>query len=240
MNNTTIFPEGKLRPSRKAFYEDEFQTVFPVTYTPVKAGVFNVYLFGPIFESTQFIAAIEALQAAGSDDTVVIHLSSPGGSLDATDTFLQAMNDCDGRVIVRATGGCHSAGSVILLHADEFTLSENFNCLIHNGACGAGGDFNKFVAQAKHSIDYMNKIMRKTYEGFLSPDEIEALVEGKDFWLDAAEFMRRWEARQEYFRGAVEEAQNARLLALQEQINAAAAQVPKKRKSKSRAKAEAE
>lgn len=201
MNDLQTAPIGKrIFPRRGDFDGEGYVPDFPVTYQPVRAGVFHVYLFGAIEESTQFIGAIEALQAAGDNDVVVIHLSTPGGSLDATDTFLQAMHECEGRVIVKASGGCHSAGSIILMHAPEFTLSDNFSCLIHNGSTGSWGKYSDFKAQTKHSTEYMERVMRNSYEGFLTEDEIEALLDGKDYWLNAEEFCARYESRNEYMR----------------------------------------
>lgn len=168
---------------------------FDVTYQPKQCGIYNIYLFGIIEDTRQFTGALEVLARASEDDLVCIHLSTPGGNLDATDTFIQGMRECEARVVVKATGGVHSAGTVILLNADEFMLSENFNCLVHNGSVGAGGKFSDFIAHAAANVEYMNRVMRRTYEGFLTPEEIEALVKGQDFWFNAEQFVKRWEAR---------------------------------------------
>jgi ATP-dependent protease ClpP protease subunit len=104
--------------------------------------------------------------------------------MDATDTFLSAMHQCEGRSSSMRSGGCHSCGSIILMHANEFTLSENFNMLVHNGSLGGYDDLNKFAAHAKHGVEYMMKVMRRTYEGFLTPEELQAMIDGKDFWMD--------------------------------------------------------
>lgn len=181
----------------------DYYSVYPpfeVSGNRSQAMHFRIRLFGPIFDTSQFVDALEVLQAANEGDIVEVHLSTPGGNMDATDTFLQAMHECEGRVIIRATGGCHSCGSIILMNATEFTLSENFNMLIHNGSTGAGDDLNKFAARAKFNVAYMNRVLRTTYEGFLTPAEIEAMIEGKDFWIEGPEFMERWECRQEHFR----------------------------------------
>lgn len=180
---------------------------FGVTYTPLNSGVFNIYLFGVIEDATQFISAIEVLQQATEMDKVVIHLSTDGGSLDATDTFLTAMRDCEAHIVVKASGGVHSAGTVILLNADEFFLSENFNALIHNGSCGAGGKFSDFRLQAAATQRYMESVMHSAYSGFLSDEEIEQLLDGKDFWMDGDEFAQRFEARNEILREQMEAAQ---------------------------------
>src|SRR6478736_1149365 len=96
------------RQKRASEYGYAVYDEFPVSYTPVKAGEYNIYLFGQIEHSEQFISAIEVFQAAGEMDEVHVHLSTPGGSMAARDTFLAAMHQCEGRVIVHATGGVHS------------------------------------------------------------------------------------------------------------------------------------
>jgi ATP-dependent Clp protease protease subunit len=194
---------GKSRRGDGEFYS--VYSPFEVSAARSHAMHFNIYLFGPIMDASQFIGPMEVLQAAGEGDLVELHLSTPGGCMDSTDTFLQALRECEGRVVVRATGGVHSCGSIILMNAPEFSLSENFNSLIHNGSTGGYGDLNKFAASSKHSVDYMNKVLRKTYEGFLTPDELNAMIDGKDFWLDGAEWMRRFKMRQDHFRGRMQD-----------------------------------
>lgn len=183
-------------------YEDE--NAFRVSYVSTNAGVYNIFLYGPILDASQFVDAIQAMSVASEIDVVTIHLSTPGGSLDATDTFIHAMRECSARIIVKASGGVHSAGSVILLNADEFTLSENFNCLIHNGSVGPAGKFSDWRAETKHTDAYMERVMRSTYEGFLSEEELDSLLAGKDIWLDAESFITRWEARNAAYEAAIE------------------------------------
>lgn len=207
--------------------EDTYAAYYPyfdVTAERSHAMKFKVYLIGTIRDASQFIPAMEAFDAAGENDEVHIYLSTPGGSMDATDTFLSAMHQCEGRVIIHASGGCHSCGSIILMHANEFTLSENFNMLIHNGSMGGYDDLNKFAAHAKHGIEYMTKVMRKTYEGFLTPEELQAMIDGKDFWMDGAEFMERHRRRMEYFKEK---------LAQQKLLESSVPKQPKGRRKKS-------
>lgn len=213
-------------------YEHGLFAPFEVTADRSTAMHFNIYLYGVIEDASQFIGAQEVLRAAGDGDLVEVHLSTPGGSMDATDTFIQAMHECEGRVIVRATGGVHSCGSIILMHANEFTLSQNFNMLIHNGFTGTAGDLNKFAAAAKHNIEYMTAVLREVYEGFLTPEELDAMIEGKDFWLDGKEFMRRWNMRQELFQARMENAQQ--LLAVEDEPEVEVTPRPPKRRSKAK------
>jgi hypothetical protein len=72
--------------------------------------------------------------------------------------------------------------------------------LVHNGSLGGYDDLNKFAAHAKHGVEYMMKVMRRTYEGFLTPEELQAMIDGKDFWMDGKEFMERHGRRMEHFK----------------------------------------
>lgn len=211
MNKFQFDVRADKRPIHKpeASYYGEFASPFEVTYTPLRSGIFNIWLFGGIYSAVQFIYAIEALQAATENDVVYIHLSTDGGSLDATDTFLMAMQECEAKIIIKASGGVHSAGTVILMHADEFVLSENFNALVHNGSVGPGGKYSDWVSATKHTKEYMETVMRNTYAGFLSDSEIDNLLAGVDYWFGAEEFSTRFAQRNEYMESKAEEIQEA-------------------------------
>lgn len=180
---------------------------FPISYEPHKSGTYNIYLFGAIESPNQFIGAIEVMRMASENDTIVIHLQSCGGSLDATDTLIQAMRECEAPIVVRASGGVHSAGSLILLEADHFTLSENFSSLIHNGSTGAGGKFSDYKSETVFTAKWMEKVLRTAYEGFLTKAEIDDVIKGVDLWLDADEWMQRAQARNEYAKKKFEDEQ---------------------------------
>lgn len=200
---------------KQASHNEPEPQEFGITYHPVKQGVYNIYLFGVIESAQQFIGAIEVLATAGPDDTVVVHLSTDGGSLEATDTFIQSIRETEAHVVAKISGGCHSAGTLIALAVDEFQLSENASFLFHNGSCGSGGKFSDFVAHTEHTKKYFEKVMRTSYSGFLEPHEIEELLKGVDRWMDSEEFVTRHNKRNEFFLSQYEEAQAAEQAALE-------------------------
>lgn len=178
-----------------SYHPDEFRVSYAST-----GGEFNIYLYDEIVSAEQFIPAIEALNHAGPSDEVIIHLSTPGGSMDATDTFLDALSRCKaGRIVTYASGGVHSAGTIILLNSDEFFLSPNFNALVHNASYGSGGKASDVRAQVAFTDKHVARVLTETYIGFLSKDEILALIRGQDFWFDADEFGARAIKRAEFF-----------------------------------------
>jgi ATP-dependent protease ClpP protease subunit len=179
---------------------------FPISYEPHRSGSYHIYMFGEIESPTQFIGAIEVMRMATEQDTVIIHLQSCGGSLDATDTLLQAMRECEAPIVVRASGGVHSAGTLILLESDHFTLSENFSSLIHNGSTGAIGKFSDYKSETAFTSKWMEKVIRTAYEGFLTQPELDDVIKGVDLWLDADQWMERAQARNDYAKRKFDEA----------------------------------
>lgn len=161
----------------------------------------NIYIFGPIKDTDQFIPALEALNAVGEGDTINIYLNTPGGSVEATDTFLHHLGDNLAAVNWYASGGCHSAGTVMLLNAEPESVefSENFTALIHNGSLGSYGKASEYAAEVKFNVAFMENFARKTYKGFLTDDELDQLVGGRDFWMDAHEFKVRLQKRNKLF-----------------------------------------
>lgn len=191
----------------KASGEDEESVnEFNVSYLPHKTGTYRIEIDDGIRCVGQFSSAIQALQMAKDGDDVEIHLQCYGGSVHAAGAFIHAMKKCEAPIHIIATGGCHSAATMILLQADSFELAEDFNSLIHCGATGSGGNLNEYHAEVAFHGEFFNNIHRRTYEGFLTDDEISDMIKGCDIWLDAKGWCERHQARNEYFKAKLEAA----------------------------------
>ena len=162
----------------------------------------KIYLYGAIDSAFDFVEAIETLSRCEQGDTVTIYLSSPGGCVSSVDALLHAIKQAqDNGVTVHcvATGLVASAGTFILLECSSFELSDGFHALIHNGSLGEGGSYNQFRAASVFFLDYMEKRLREVYKHFLEDSEIEEVLAGKDIWLSPAEWVERFEKRNQAF-----------------------------------------
>lgn len=182
----------------KAGSGDGSEQPFFVTYLPHRTGTFKINLFDAIQSAEQFTFALQALEAADEENDVEIHLQCVGGSLGATDAFIHAMRKCRGHIHTIATGGCHSAATMILLESDSFELSSGFHSLVHCGSTGNCGNLNEYLAQTEFDKKFIPEIFRRTYEGFLSTEEIDALLKGQDMWLDGDQWVERFNSRNAY------------------------------------------
>jgi ATP-dependent protease ClpP protease subunit len=159
--------------------------------------IYNLFIFRPITDAEQFIPAIEALQVAGEDDIFIVNISTPGGDIDATDTFLQSLDATEAKVVFVASGGVHSAGTLILMHAhpDQVAFSDGFHALVHNGSIGFGSKYSDWVSAVAYTKVHMDRLMKTAYRGFLSEAEIDAMLNGRDFWFGPEEFRDRLQKR---------------------------------------------
>lgn len=183
-----------------------YDNCFDVSFVPHSTGTYHIFLYGEIENAHQFKNAIQVMMEAGEGDTVVVHLSTDGGCLDATDSFVSAMRRCAARVIVEASGGVHSAGTIILLNAMEFRLTEGFNALIHNGSLGiVAPKTSDAKIQSAFWFKRMDELARNTYKGFLTEEEIKQMIAGVDLWIGPEEWIERWNKRQQLLKEEAEE-----------------------------------
>lgn len=171
----------------------------PVSYSPAKHGVFTVDIYDYIESPTQFSNMIDALGMMDSDDEMIVNIQSGGGCLSTTDTILHALRKTKGKVHFVATGFNASAATILLLDAPSFELSSDFKALIHCGSIGDAGNLNEMRQSAGFHIKHMETLLRDTYAGFLSEQEIEDMLNGKDVLLDAQQWMERADKRNEWF-----------------------------------------
>lgn len=178
--------------------DDEFVSEFSVSYVPQRSGTYIIEINDTIKKVGQFSSAIQALTLASEEDEVELQIQSYGGSLDAADAFIHAIRKCKAHVHAIATGNVSSAATFILLEAESFELSEGFNATLHCGSLGSGGAYNEYKQQTDFYNKFMPATLRRYYEGFVEPHELDEMLNGKDIILDATGWVERYTKRNEY------------------------------------------
>lgn len=189
---------------RRSRYGSDEPEEFMVGFIPHKSGTYRIEIDNVIESVSQFSTAVQVLEAAKEDDEVVIILQTDGGNVNATDAFIHALRKCAAPIHIQASGGTHSAGTHILLEGDSIELSAGFNALLHCGSDGAIGGVNEYRIKSAFDEKFRTRQFKETYEGFLSDKEMDAMLDGKDIWMEADEWMTRAEQRSNYFRAKYE------------------------------------
>jgi ATP-dependent Clp protease protease subunit len=161
-----------------------FKQVIPVS-------IHHFYVVEEIKQVEYYLNMINTIRTAEQHDTVFIYLNTPGGSLHTAIQIIAAIRQSAATIVTCLEGEVCSAGTMIFLAGHKHVVSQNCTFMIHNYSQWVGGKGNDITIQVKYTESYFRKLADDIYGGFLTKEEIESVLEGKDFWMESEEVIRR-------------------------------------------------
>lgn len=134
---------------------------------------------------------IEEIKDANEGDVVEIIINTDGGSLQTALAIITAIEESEAEVIANIEGMAASAGSLIALHCHGFKINPYSTMFIHAESFGSIGKRHEVKTQVEFNLKWVEKIIRDTYKYFLTEEEIELVLEGRDMYFDADEIQER-------------------------------------------------
>jgi ATP-dependent protease ClpP protease subunit len=131
------------------------------------------------------------LMSANEEDSVIFLINSPGGQLNGLLALVEGVKMTDATTMAVLIGECASAASMFALHCDTVFVSDNATMLCHNISYGTGGKGSDILSHVQHVSKTSEKLLRKTYEHFLTEKEIDEMINGREIYLDADEIKER-------------------------------------------------
>lgn len=161
-----------------------YKQVIPVT-------IYHYYVTDEIEDIEMYIDLINTLKTAEPHDTVFIYLNTPGGDMSIAIQIISAIKQCQGTVVTALEGNVCSAGTLIFLSGHKFLINPNCTFMIHDYSQWVGGKGNEIHLQVNYYKEYFRKLANDIYGNFLTENEIESVLAGKDIWMDSDEVLRR-------------------------------------------------
>lgn len=195
------FLNNKLQKSNSSD-EDNLDVFVPQVVNlfnkPVVINKVTANIYGDIREVKQYENLLNCLRSLEEDDEITIYINSPGGCLDTALEIIRGFRECRGSITCLITGEASSAASLIALGAPSVVVGDFATMLIHNATYGVGGKAADIAKYVEFSQKRLRRILEEIYEGFLSPSEIEDVLEGKELWINAEEINERFVQRQSW------------------------------------------
>lgn len=163
----------------------------------VKETTFNTYdykLFGEITEVDDYFDLIDALNYASPDDEFIIRIHSGGGLLGTADVIINAIQNTQARVHGHIESLCGSASTIIFLNCHTYSISPRAEFFVHTASSGTIGKEHENYASIMFDRKRVHKMVRDAYEGLLSEQEINNVLNGQDYYFDADELGERLES----------------------------------------------
>lgn len=198
MKHKVLVKDGK---ANKATGNSDFDVlpIFPLekpSRLQVKETTFNTYdykLFGEITEVDDYFDLIDALNYASPDDEFIIRIHSGGGLLGTADVIINAIQNTQARVHGHIESRCGSAATIIFLNCHTYSISPRAEFFVHTASSGTIGKEHENYASIMFDRKRVHKMVRDAYEGLLSEQEINNVLNGQDYYFDADELGERLE-----------------------------------------------
>ena len=164
------------------------------------------YLQGQVESPENYVEWFDTIRNASLNDHIMIHINSFGGNYATALQFRRVLMETEAMVTCSIEGECHSAATIVYLSADAFSVSEGSSMLCHDYQGIAAGTGSSMYRQIQHEKLSIDAFLTEIYNGFLTEDEIENMLQGQDLWLTADEICERTEALIELRTAEAEEA----------------------------------
>jgi len=159
---------------------------------PRPLGILHTfYVSGVIEDAKQYNDWFEVIRNANETDIVKLHINSPGGDLFTAIQFMRILNESNAVIVASVEGACMSAATMIFLCANQFEISEHSMFMFHNYSGIAFGKGGEMYDNITHERKWSEKIMRNVYKDFLTEEEIKAILDNKDIWMEGEEVLKR-------------------------------------------------
>jgi ATP-dependent protease ClpP protease subunit len=172
-----------------------------------ESRVIDIYLNRDIEDPEKHLPEMMAIREAGPNDIINLYVNGNGGWVTTGIQILSCLADSEAHIVAHLEGNCFSCHTFLFLCADEWVVSPYASFMAHNYSGGAVGKGVEILQQAEAQHARCIKLMKDSYKGFLTDEEITQVVENnRDYWFDSDEITARLENLIKY-RNELEEQQ---------------------------------
>ena len=146
---------------------------------------YTVYFHGPIGSPDEYLEHFAVYQGANSNDLIRLYINSNGGNLATALEYIRHMRHCAAPIIGVIGLNCASGASAVALSCDAWEIDDFSTCLVHGFSYGAEGNAFAVSNQVAFNSALNERWVRKTYEDFLTEEEIKDALRGVDILIDS-------------------------------------------------------
>jgi len=153
----------------------------------------DIYISDEFQEPLQYCEMIHVIRSATPNDTIRIHLNTPGGRLDTGVQLISAIRSTEAKVITVLDGVAHSMGALLFLCGHEMIVHDHCQLMFHTYSGGVMGKGSDIRGQTEATEDWFSEIAYDICYPFMTRNEIKRMLKGEDFWFQTAAVEQRLE-----------------------------------------------
>lgn len=157
-----------------------------VASSAVNAADYHIKVVNGLGSNLYEDKGIDILYKATKDDTVFIHLMSPGGTVIYGIGYLNAIKMSKAKIVTINEGAAYSLAAMILMHGDEIVIGDYSRTLFHLA------NRNGVVVELSNPTQILvARMLDEKVAHILTDEEQWDLVRGKDIILSAEQMRNR-------------------------------------------------
>lgn len=153
--------------------------------------VHHYYISSAVEEPHKYTDLIHNLHSSTTNETIYIHLNTPGGNLATGVQIINAIRNSQAHVVVSVESEVQSLGTFIFLAADEWIVHDNCFMMFHNYSGKIIGKGHEQRAAIDSTDKWVRELAENLYSPFLSEDEIKRVTNGEDLYFHSKEIRTR-------------------------------------------------
>jgi ATP-dependent protease ClpP protease subunit len=173
--------------------KDSLDTIY-VKPTPSE---YVYHIDSEVGEPHNYRELIQALESMQEGDHLSLYINTFGGYLHTTIALLGHLRATKGHVIGVLAGEACSAAGIIFMACHSQEVGQHTMLMIHQAIGGNYGKLSDAPSRIQAELARTKSLYNDVFEFFLTQEEIDSVLEGKDFWLNDPEIIKRLESRAE-------------------------------------------
>lgn len=161
-------------------------------YTP---KVYTINFFHDFDDPRYYLSYFKILEEAHEQDDIIFYFNSPGGSATTLNLFLNALRRCKSKNILARVNYAASAAALLALFCDNIEFNINSTLMLHTYGTAFWGKGQEIEADFQHTKKNLENMIRYICKKILTEEEIEQMLNGKDFYFDGEEAIKRLKER---------------------------------------------
>lgn len=169
-------------------YKNNITVKNKLDYTP---KIYTINFWHEFGDPRLYTSYFKILEDAHEEDQIVFYFDSPGGSITTLNLFLNALRRCKSKYILARVNYAASAAALLALYCDNIEFNTCSTLMLHTYSGVAWGKGQELMSQAEHDKKTCENILRYICKKILTDDEMEELINGKDFYFTGEEAVKK-------------------------------------------------
>jgi ATP-dependent protease ClpP protease subunit len=161
---------------------------FRVNVPVIKSA--TLYLSTFMESKPNLAVLLNDLRQLGPEDRITLIFNSPGGLVSEGRAIINAIGQTGADIQTELLSEASSMAAIMFCIGDRRIIYENSSIMFHNFSGGFGGKGHELKDRLKHTIKNITAFFRGNIIG-LTEDEIQQMIDGKDWWFCSKEMCER-------------------------------------------------